>query len=95
MHSTKLCYICLTVWMVSPLAAAAAPQIAEPWPQRTVRIVVPISVGTGVDIAARLFWHDWPSGGSSLWSSKIGRGRTDSLGRLHSPPRVMITRFST
>ena len=55
MHSTKLCYICLTVWMVSPLAAAAAPQIAEPWPQRTVRIVVPISVGTGVDIAARLF----------------------------------------
>jgi tripartite-type tricarboxylate transporter receptor subunit TctC len=34
----------------------SAPSLhAEPWPQRAVRIVVPVSAGIGTDVAARLF----------------------------------------
>ena len=34
---------------------AAAALVAEPWPQRAVRLVVPIGSGSGPDVAARLY----------------------------------------
>jgi tripartite-type tricarboxylate transporter receptor subunit TctC len=37
------------------LAVLATPSLAEPWPQRVVRLIVPGSAGTGGDISARLF----------------------------------------
>jgi tripartite-type tricarboxylate transporter receptor subunit TctC len=35
--------------------AAASPSVAQTWPQRNVRFIVPLGPGSGVDIAARLF----------------------------------------
>jgi len=37
------------------LVATATPLAAEPWPQRPVRLIVPIAAGTGSDISARQF----------------------------------------
>jgi tripartite-type tricarboxylate transporter receptor subunit TctC len=37
------------------LAFWAAPSGAEPWPQRTVRIIVPLPPGIAIDLLARLF----------------------------------------
>ncbi len=39
------------------LALALAPShaSAEPWPQRTVRLIVPLPAGTATGIAARMF----------------------------------------
>lgn len=37
------------------LAAWAAPSHAQTWPQRTVRIIVPVPAGSSPDVAARLF----------------------------------------
>jgi len=46
------------------LMALAAAFAAEPWPQRSVRLIVPIGSGSGPDVAARLYaerlaaeWH--------------------------------------
>jgi tripartite-type tricarboxylate transporter receptor subunit TctC len=36
------------------LLAAASPSAAEAWPQRNVRLIVPLGPGSGADIAARL-----------------------------------------
>ncbi len=36
------------------LVLAAAPSLAQSWPQRTVRLIVPLPPGTGTDIAARM-----------------------------------------
>jgi tripartite-type tricarboxylate transporter receptor subunit TctC len=38
---------------MTPLAQAQAP--TQPWPQRSVRFILPLGPGSGVDIAARLF----------------------------------------
>src|SRR5258708_26187113 len=40
-----------TSWIVAAAAAVAA----DTWPQRTVRLIVPIGVGSAPDVAARLF----------------------------------------
>ena len=37
------------------LIAAPAPLLAQSWPQRTVRIIVPLGAGSATDIAARLY----------------------------------------
>jgi tripartite-type tricarboxylate transporter receptor subunit TctC len=37
------------------LGLSAAPARAEPWPQRTVRFIVPLPPGTSTDLIARLF----------------------------------------
>ena len=37
------------------LAAVAAALAAEPWPQRAVRLIVPIGSGSGPDVAARAY----------------------------------------
>jgi tripartite-type tricarboxylate transporter receptor subunit TctC len=41
--------------IVSGLALYATPSAAQPWPQRPVRIVVPIGPGSSPDVAARMF----------------------------------------
>ena len=38
----------------SALALTAAPSLAQTWPQRTVRFVLPLGPGAGADISARL-----------------------------------------
>jgi tripartite-type tricarboxylate transporter receptor subunit TctC len=49
------------VWMRTLVVSAAAlgliasQAVADPWPQRTVRIIVPIGAGAGTDVAARLY----------------------------------------
>jgi tripartite-type tricarboxylate transporter receptor subunit TctC len=46
------------------LLSAAAPASSQPWPQRTVRVIVPLPAGIAIDLLARLFaerlselWH--------------------------------------
>jgi len=41
--------------ILAALALAGPPALAEPWPQRPVRFVLPLGPGSGTDIAARLF----------------------------------------
>lgn len=43
------------VYLVGVLALSATPSLAEPWPQRAIRLIEPNSAGSGVDIPARLF----------------------------------------
>ncbi len=45
----------LAVIILGALALSAAPSSAEPWPQRTVRFIVPLPPGTSTDLVARLF----------------------------------------
>ncbi len=45
----------LVVIILGALALSAAPSSAEPWPQRTVRFIVPLPPGTSTDLVARLF----------------------------------------
>ena len=40
---------------VAVFVLAAAPSSAQTWPTRTVRFIVPLGPGSGVDITARLF----------------------------------------
>ncbi len=40
--------------VVSALALVATPSLAQTWPQRTVRFVLPLGPGAGADITARL-----------------------------------------
>jgi tripartite-type tricarboxylate transporter receptor subunit TctC len=54
----------LVVSLVGALVAWGAPSQADRWPQRTVRVIVPLPPGTSTDLAARLFaeklsarWH--------------------------------------
>jgi tripartite-type tricarboxylate transporter receptor subunit TctC len=43
----------LAVALVAALTLSPAPATAEAWPQRTVRVIVPLPAGSGTDIAAR------------------------------------------
>ena len=44
----------LALGLLVTLAAWAAPSTAQTWPQRTVKFIVPLGPGSGVDIGARL-----------------------------------------
>ena len=44
-----------SVFAAGVLAASITSSVAESWPQRAVRVIVPVSAGSGTDIAARLF----------------------------------------
>ena len=46
---------CLSASLLLALVLAPAAARAQAWPQRTVRIIVPLPPGAGTDIAARLF----------------------------------------
>ena len=45
----------LAVSILGAFAACATTSNAEPWPQRTVRVIVPLPPGTATDLVARLF----------------------------------------
>jgi len=48
-------FACLAITIVSSaLALLAAPSLAQTWPQRTVKFVVPLGPGAGADLTARL-----------------------------------------
>ena len=40
---------------VGGLVALSEPSLAQPWPQQPVRLIVPLSAGTAIDVSARLF----------------------------------------
>src|SRR5262245_34338742 len=48
-----------TTWValivLAGLALSAASSHAQPWPQRPVRIIVPVAAGSSPDVAARVF----------------------------------------
>jgi tripartite-type tricarboxylate transporter receptor subunit TctC len=58
------------------LAASASPLDAEPWPQRAIRMIVPVGAGSSTDVAARITPTGLPNAGSSRWPWKIGRAPT-------------------
>src|SRR5215469_3531120 len=43
----------LALGLLAPLMLGAAPSAAQVWPQRTVKFLVPLGPGSGVDIGAR------------------------------------------
>jgi tripartite-type tricarboxylate transporter receptor subunit TctC len=45
----------LVVGLLAPLILGTMPSAAEIWPQRTVKLLLPLGPGSGVDIGARLF----------------------------------------
>lgn len=48
-------FACLAITIVSSaLALIATPSLAQTWPQRTVKFVVPLGPGAGADLSARL-----------------------------------------
>lgn len=49
------------------LATWSVPSAAEPWPQRTVRVILPLPAGTATDVAARLF----AQGLSTRWGHPV------------------------
>ena len=40
---------------IGGLVALSEPSLAQPWPQQPVRVIVPLSAGTAIDVSARLF----------------------------------------
>src|SRR5262249_49191815 len=44
----------LALGLLAPLMLGALPSAAQVWPQRTVKFLVPLGPGSGVDIGARL-----------------------------------------
>jgi tripartite-type tricarboxylate transporter receptor subunit TctC len=55
MHRLKRWIAICAVGIVSALALSASASVAQPWPQRSVRIIVPIGPGSSPDVAARAF----------------------------------------
>lgn len=47
--------ICLLAFGAATLVFTPVSSLAQTWPQRTVKIIVPLPPGSGTDIAARLF----------------------------------------
>ncbi len=44
----------LALGLLAPLMLGAPPAAAQTWPQRTVKFLLPLGPGSGVDIGARL-----------------------------------------
>ena len=44
-----------TIALFAALSLLAAPSLAQTWPQRTVKFILPLGPGAGADIGARLF----------------------------------------
>ena len=55
MHTQSARVARCTLALVMAFAASTPLPAAEAWPQRPVRLIVPIGAGSGTDIAARLF----------------------------------------
>jgi tripartite-type tricarboxylate transporter receptor subunit TctC len=54
LHLTR-CLLVLAINAATAIVLCTAPAIADSWPQRPVRIVVPVGAGGGPDLTARLF----------------------------------------
>lgn len=57
-------FAAIVLWALAIWSAASA---AEPWPQRTVRVILPLPAGTATDVAARLF----AQGLSARWGHPV------------------------
>jgi tripartite-type tricarboxylate transporter receptor subunit TctC len=55
MRTIRLSVSALAALLVSALIILATPSSAQTWPQRTVRVIVPLPPGTSTDLVARLF----------------------------------------
>jgi tripartite-type tricarboxylate transporter receptor subunit TctC len=55
MRGMKYWSVCLAIGIIGALAFSPATSVAQPWPQRAVRIIVPVGAGGGPDLVARLF----------------------------------------
>lgn len=80
------------------LACAAGSVVAQSYPQRPIRMVVPVSVGAGADLAARLLGpkmgerlgqpvvvENLPAGGGHIAITAITRGAPDGYTLLMAP----------
>jgi len=54
MRARKLCLDVIAGSLLG-LAASASPLHAEPWPQRAIRLIVPVGAGSSTDVAARIY----------------------------------------
>ena len=62
-----------------PPLAVRPPSLAQQWPQRPVKFILPLGPGSGADISARLFADRLsPSAGASRWWSRTGPAPTAS-----------------
>jgi tripartite-type tricarboxylate transporter receptor subunit TctC len=55
MLSTVRWLVAVVLGLLALLVAAAQPAAAQDWPQRSVKFIVPLGPGSGVDIGARLY----------------------------------------
>jgi tripartite-type tricarboxylate transporter receptor subunit TctC len=55
MPSTHRLLFALGLGVLSALCSSQTPSVAQPWPQRIVKFILPLGPGSGVDIGARLF----------------------------------------
>jgi len=55
MRRREFITLILTLGLVLPIGRVAVQAHAQTWPQRTVRVILPLPPGTATDIAARLF----------------------------------------
>jgi tripartite-type tricarboxylate transporter receptor subunit TctC len=55
MRMTKHHIAAVIMSYIAALVSSVTPAVAEQWPQRTVRVFLPATAGTGPDVAARLF----------------------------------------
>jgi tripartite-type tricarboxylate transporter receptor subunit TctC len=49
------CRCALALSLAGAAVLGAAQAASEPWPQRTVRVIMPLPPGSATDLAARLF----------------------------------------
>ena len=91
---TVIIRLVLAVAIVTASMTSSA-SAADPWPQRTVRLIAPISAGTATDLAARLFAERL----SKRWGQPVvvenrpgGRRhrRRQRLPLRHRPPRASV-----
>ena len=55
MRSPRRSILTLILCGVAALVSTATPSLAQSWPQRPVRFIIPLGPGSGVDITARVF----------------------------------------
>lgn len=55
MGRMKPCSFACVISIASALVFLTTPSFAQPWPQRPVRMIVPIAPGSSPDVAARMF----------------------------------------
>jgi tripartite-type tricarboxylate transporter receptor subunit TctC len=86
------------LWMAALLACAAGSVLAQSYPQRPIRMVVPVSVGAGADLIARLLGpkmaermgqpvvvENLPAGGGHIAISATTRAAPDGYTVLMAP----------